>query len=170
MRRTRGATSYRKGILFLTGAQIKIKGNLPTQTETNQCRHKEFQVNQFLTNTDIKQDFALVFIWVVNQLRGAHPHKIRGGGGTRLWDLSKFRYTDIDTIDRKTTLHYLHIQTRSMLGPTFYFPWVFRGTDFLYETVIWGGGRGEYPQLVHSHRTQKLVNTKGDGCMWTCTY
>ena len=37
------------------------------------------------------------------------------------YGLSEFRYADIDTIDRKTTLHYLHIQTRSMLGPTFYF-------------------------------------------------
>ena len=92
LRRTRGATSYRKGILFLTGAQIKIKGNLPTQTETNQCRHKEFQVNQFLTNIDIKQDFALVFIWVVNQLRGAHPHKIWGGGGL---DCGTFPNSDI---------------------------------------------------------------------------
>ena len=41
-----------------------------------------------------------------------------GTTGTRL---SEFRYTDMDTIDRKTTLHYLHIQTRLMLGPTFYF-------------------------------------------------
>ena len=64
-----------------------------------------------------------------------------GGGGTRLWDLSKFRYTDIDTIDRKTTLHYLHIQTRSMLGPTFYFPWVFRDRLFIRNCNLeWGTG------------------------------
>ncbi len=45
----------------------KLKGNLCTynaiqnQTQTIQCRHKEFQVNQSLTSIDIKQDIALVF-------------------------------------------------------------------------------------------------------------
>ena len=46
-----------------------------------------------------------------------------GGGGVKsiVGRLSEFRYTDLDTINRKTTLHYLHIQTRSMLGPSFSF-------------------------------------------------
>ena len=45
----------------------------------------------------------------------------RGGGNSIVGPTSEFRYTDVDTVDRKTTLQYLHIQTRSMLGPTFYF-------------------------------------------------
>ena len=52
-------------------------------------------------------------------LRGAHLHKIGGGG--ELDCGTDFPNSDIDTIDRKTTLHYLHIQIRLMLEPTFYF-------------------------------------------------
>ena len=59
---------------------------------------------------------------------GAHPYKMWGRAGGRGGELdcgtdfpNSDIHADIDTIDRKTTLHYLNIQTRSMLGPTFYF-------------------------------------------------
>ena len=60
---TEGCNFSLKGHIyyFEKRAQIKIKGAIKNQTQTNQCRHKEFQMSQSLTNIDIKQDVALVF-------------------------------------------------------------------------------------------------------------
>ncbi len=50
----------------------------------------------------------------------------------------------VDTIDRKTTLRYLHIQTRLMLGPAFYFSKVFRDRLFIRNCKFGGGGALHY--------------------------
>ena len=58
-----------------------------------------------------------------------------GGGGTRLWDrLSEFRYTDLDTINRKTTCIICIFKPDRCWDRLFTFHRFF-GTDFLYEIV-----------------------------------
>ena len=79
-------------------------------------------------------------------------HKIGGGGGggwARLWGrLSEFRYTDIDTIDRKTTLHYLHIFKHDRCWDRLFTFHRFFGTDFSYAMVNFGEWNTPHTSLM----------------------